>query len=288
MVAPLVVMNGRTDGGVPWSRALDDPDALLEGDPVLVYLCRPNNPTGHQAPDGWMDALLESVESRGPGAPLVVVDEAYAEFAGTTLLDRAPEHPRLLVSRTLSKAFGLAGLRVGWGAGCTTVVDEVEKARGPYKVSKVSEAAAVAALEDDSGWVEETVRACVTNRTRLRGELEARELAPFPSRSNFLLFPVTRGTARPLALALREHGVAVRPFADDEEVGDALRVTVGPWPLMERFLEALDAERDADPEAWQCPDADARRTRLAGHLGSDDAPTPAGASSASPSPGEVP
>jgi histidinol-phosphate/aromatic aminotransferase/cobyric acid decarboxylase-like protein len=150
------------------------------------------------------------------------------------------DHPRSLVVRTLSKAFGLAGLRVGLGFGSERVIREVEKSRGPYKVSRLAEAAAVAALRDREGWVEETVAACLAHRDRLTAALEARGLTPLPSRTNFLLFPVATGRARELALALRERGVAVRPFPDCPDVGDALRVTVGPWPLMERFLEAVD------------------------------------------------
>lgn len=263
MVGPLTLMNGRTDGAVPWSRALADPGTLLEGDPAVVYVCRPNNPTGHQAARPWLDALLAATEARGAGAPLVVVDEAYADFAGESLVQEAPHLHRVLVLRTLSKAFGLAGLRVGWGVGSLEVVDEVEKARGPYKVSRLAEAAAVAALDDVEGWVQRTVEECLESRGRLVRALEARGLAPFPSRTNFVLFPVTEGSAGDKALALREEGVAVRPFTD-AVVGDGLRVTVGPWPLMERFLAALDRLRDAVPAAWKVPDAEERRATVAG------------------------
>lgn len=240
MIGPLTRMNGREDGPVPWSRAMADPLSLLEGDPVLVYVCRPNNPTGHQADRTWLRLLFEATARRGDDAPLVLVDEAYADFSDDDLVREAPELHRVLVLRTLSKAFGLAGLRVGWGSGSTEVVDEVEKARGPYKVSRLAEHAATAALADTEGWVERTVEECLDNRDRLAAELTDRGFEPMTSAANFILFPVEDGTAAARALALREKDVAVRPFPGCADVGDALRVTVGPWPLMERFLAALD------------------------------------------------
>jgi histidinol-phosphate aminotransferase len=238
MVDPFARMNGRAGLEVPWSRALADPARLLESDPVLVYVCRPNNPTGQLAPRGWIDALLEAV---GPTGPLVVLDEAYADFAGETLVQEAPAQPRLLVIRTLSKAYGMAGFRVGFAVGSPEVAREVEKSRGPYKVSRIAEKAAVAALDDRSGWAARTTAECIANRARLFEALRERGLAPLPSTANFIFFPVPAGSALAWNQALREHGVAVRPFPGCLEVGDGLRVSVGPWELMERFLDALDA-----------------------------------------------
>lgn len=258
MIAPFVTMNGHVDGAVPWSRALADPGALLEGGPAIVYVCRPNNPTGHQAPRGWLEALLATAAGQGADAPLVLIDEAYAEFAGESLVPEAPGLHRVLVLRTLSKAYGLAGLRVGWAAGPGDVIDEIEKGRGPYKVGRLAEAAAAAALDDEEQWVGPVVAECLANRARLVESLVGRGLTPFPTATNFVFLPLAPGTARKTALELRAEGVAVRPFADDAEVGDGLRVTVGPWLLMERFLDALDQVRQAAPEAWAVPDAGAR------------------------------
>ena len=238
MVEPLSQMNGREALPVAWSRALADPRRLLEDSPVMVYVCRPNNPTGHLAPLDWIEALLDEV---GESGPVVLFDEAYADFSGETLIPRVVEHPRAIVVRTLSKAYGLAGLRVGYGVGSTELIAEVEKSRGPYKVNRLAESAACAALADEEGWVTRTIAECVENRERLVAELRARGASPLPSATNFVLIPLDADTARTTALALREHGVAVRPFPDCLDVGDAVRVTVGPWPLMERFLDAWDA-----------------------------------------------
>ncbi|MFQ5536980.1 MAG: pyridoxal phosphate-dependent aminotransferase [Gemmatimonadota bacterium] len=253
MAEPLARMNGMAARTTPWREALEDPARLMAGDPALVYVCRPNNPTGHLAPPGWVEALLTLA---GDSGPLVLLDEAYIEFGGESFAGRAAQHPRLLVSRTLSKAFGLAGLRVGYAVGREDTILEVEKSRGPYKVSHPAGAAAAAALDDEAGWVERTVAECVANRARLARALAKRGLEPVASSANFLLFPAPGGDARADALALRARGVAARSFpgvlkdrdgdapAQDRGralgTGDALRVTVAPWREMERFLEALD------------------------------------------------
>lgn len=246
MIEPLARMNGMASRPVEWPDALDDPMRLLEGGPSVVYVCRPNNPTGEQAPLPWVEALLAQV---GEDGPLVILDEAYADFAGETLIPRAPDHPRLLVARTASKAYGLAGLRTGFAVARPDVALEVEKSRGPYKVTRLGTEAAAEAVLDADGWMADTVEKAVACRERLTAELAARGLAPLPSRSNFLLFPTLSGSARDDALRLREHGVAVRPFTDIPAMGEGLRVTVGPWPMMEAFLQALDAERERGPEA---------------------------------------
>jgi histidinol-phosphate aminotransferase len=243
MSLQLARMNGMGARPVPWTEALADPRRLLEGGPVLVYVCRPNNPTGHLAPAEWVEALLEAA---GEAGPLVILDEAYIDFGGDTFAARAVEHPRMLVSRTLSKAFGLAGLRIGYAVGTPETVLEVEKARGPYKVSRVASEAAAVALADAEGWVARTVADCVACRERAHAALSERGLDPLPSLANFILFRAPSGDARGDALAIRAHGVAVRSFVGEYPGGtDALRVTIAPWPLMERFLDALDAFRAA-------------------------------------------
>ncbi|MDX1647233.1 MAG: histidinol-phosphate transaminase [Longimicrobiales bacterium] len=238
MVEALARMNGMDPRAVPWPDALADPARLLEDGPDLVYVCRPNNPTGEQAPLRWVEELLRMAGEQGP---LVIVDEAYADFADESLVPRAADHPRLLVARTTSKAYGLAGLRCGFAVGRPDVVLEVEKSRGPYKVSKLAAEAAAIAVRDQEGWMSDTVASCLDSRDRLSRALEARGLTPLPSRANFLFIPAPTGSASADALALREAGVGVRPFTDVPGVGDGLRVTIGPWHLMTTFLEALDA-----------------------------------------------
>jgi histidinol-phosphate/aromatic aminotransferase/cobyric acid decarboxylase-like protein len=206
---------------------------MLDSGARIMYLCSPNNPTGTLASRAAIDRVLE----RATG--LVIVDEAYAEFSGVSLAAEAAGHGRLLVVRTLSKAFGLAGMRVGYGIGTPELVRELTKARGPYSVTSAGEAAAVAALTHDLGWMRTHAAEAVANRDRFITALATRGLVALPSAANFVLVPTPR--AGDIALALRRRGIAVRAFADLPVVGDAMRMTVGPWTTMERVLKALDA-----------------------------------------------
>jgi histidinol-phosphate aminotransferase len=237
MIEPFARMNGMESRAVPWAEAEEDPGRLFAGGVDLVYVCRPNNPTGTSTPRAWVDRL---VEARGNGHALIVVDEAYADFAGETLLPGAPEVPRLLVARTASKAYGLAGLRCGYAVGAPAVALEIEKSRGPYKVSRLAAEAAAAALRDEGGWMARAIEQTIENRRRLIEELERRGRRPLPSRANFVLFAAPTGSARADALALRAVGIGLRPFSGIPVLGDALRVTVGPWASMEEFLSTLD------------------------------------------------
>jgi histidinol dehydrogenase len=211
-----------------------DADALLATGARLLYLCRPNNPTGNAFDREAVARVIR--EARG----LVLIDEAYADFAGDDVLDLVLASDRAVALRTMSKVWGLAGLRVGVAVGPRALVAEIEKSRGPYKVGGVAEALALAALGDS----ETTARAIASvraNRARLADALGAAGFRTWPSSANFLLVqvPAALGPAREAAAALREHGVQVRPFGGLPHAGECLRVTVGPWPMMESFLVAL-------------------------------------------------
>jgi histidinol-phosphate aminotransferase len=234
MIPILARMNGLTPVGVPLRADYDiDVDALLATRARIIYICSPNNPTGTLATRASIRRVLEEA----PG--LVILDEAYAEFSGISCITEAPRWGRLLVVRTLSKAFGLAGLRVGYAAGATALVAEVEKARGPYKVSSLAERAALSALTHDMEWVRSRIDDVVGLRVRFRAELVANGFAPLASHANFLLIPVAR--AEDVAAAMRRRGVAVRPMADLPGIGDAVRIGIGPWPMLQSTLDALYA-----------------------------------------------
>ena len=234
MIPIFAQMNGLRYVGVT-ERADHQPDldALLAANPRILYLCSPNNPTG---------ALLEreTLERAVREAPGVVfVDEAYAEFSGVSAVDLAMRVDNLLVIRTMSKAFGLAGLRIGYAIGAPALVRDVEKSRGPYKLSSVAEQMALAALRHDMDWVQAHVALAVENRNRLAAALRARGYTPLDSRANYVCVPVANAVT--VGQALRARGVAARPFVGLPHVGDTLRISVGPWELVERFLEAFDA-----------------------------------------------
>ena len=209
-----------------------DPGALLAGDPAIVYLCSPNNPTGAALDPQAVERVLE----RAGG--IVLLDEAYAEFAGPGWLAGAPDRRGLVVARTLSKAFGLAGLRVGWACAAPGLVREIELSRGPFKLNAVAEAAATAAVTHDLGWVRERAAEAARMRDVLAGALRARGLSPLPSAANFVLVPVP-GAVR-IAAAMRAAGVAVRPFEALPGIGDALRFTAAPAGETGRALAALE------------------------------------------------
>jgi histidinol-phosphate/aromatic aminotransferase/cobyric acid decarboxylase-like protein len=142
----------------------------------------------------------------------------------------------------MSKAFGLAGLRIGIAIGPAVLIREIEKSRGPYKVNNLAEAAALELLARDGDWVRQHIAQVKENRVRLTEEMRDLGLTVFPSGGNFVLAQVPGGaTAQSLATRLRTHGVAVRPFPALPQVGDCIRVTVGPWSMMQRFLTALTA-----------------------------------------------
>ena len=208
-----------------------DVDALLAERADLTYLCTPNNPTGVPiAP-----AVVERVAREARG--LVMVDEAYAEFAGTNWAGEAPATDGLLVYRTFSKAFGLAGARVGFVVGARSLVAELEKARGPYTVSSISERLALAALEGAVPWMRERVADVVEVREEFIEQLRADGWAPLPSAANFVLVPVRDAAAA--HMALRARGILVRAFAALPGIGDALRITIGARAVMATVREGL-------------------------------------------------
>lgn len=232
MIPLFARLNGVEPIAIPMTTSWDiDPDALIKTDARIIYVCSPNNPTGTVASRSAIERLIAS--ARG----FVILDEAYAEFAGTSCLDLARHNDRVLVVRTMSKAFGLAGLRVGYAVGAPALVAEVEKSRGPYKVSTVAERAAVAALGHDQKWVTARVEDARASREKLTTSLRALGLIPLPSHANFVFVPVPDAPA--LAKRMRESGIAVRAFQGLPLVGDALRITAGPDPMMEEALDAL-------------------------------------------------
>jgi histidinol-phosphate aminotransferase len=209
-----------------------DCEAMLATGARIIYLCSPNNPVPVSTP---IEAIRKVI-ANAPG--LVFLDEAYAEFASETgLLREAPALERLLVCRTLSKAYGLAGLRVGYATAAPNIVETIEKSRGPFKVNAQAERAAVAALTLDREWVIARVAEAIANRDRLDAGLRSLGFTPLPSSANFLLVPTPK--AFEIAARLLQHGIAVRPFRALAGIGDAFRITAGPWPLMERVLTAL-------------------------------------------------
>jgi histidinol-phosphate aminotransferase len=231
MMSYFAKVNGLRYAPVPLKPDFDiDVDGLLATGAKLIYVCSPNNPTGTVASRA---ALLRLVDE-APG--IVLLDEAYAEFARESHLDLA-SRPNVLVTRTLSKAFGLAGLRVGYAVGNPTLISEVEKARGPYKVTGVSERLAAAALSEDVAWMKARATESLDIRERLLAELANLGLKSLPSEANFVMVPLPGAPA--VAERMRQRDVNVRAFQGLTGIGDALRIGCGPWTMMEAALGAL-------------------------------------------------
>jgi histidinol-phosphate aminotransferase len=212
-----------------------DVDALLATGAELIYLCSPNNPTGIVTPVSEIRRLI----ARAPG--VVLLDEAYAEFAEETgLRAAAPALGNLVVTRTLSKAWGLAGLRVGYAIGARRHLAALSAALGPYKVNALAESAALAALTHDTAWQRRTTMAAISARDRLEVLLAARSgLRVWPSRGNFL-FVELESCAREVAERFLTHGIAVRAFSGLPGFGEAIRLGVAPWSRLRRVPEVAE------------------------------------------------
>lgn len=208
-----------------------DADAFLDAQADVSYLCSPNNPTGRCHSGPAIERVL------GGTAGLVLLDEAYAEFSGRTHAAHAPAHGRLLVLRTFSKAFGLAGLRVGYAVGAAPLIAEMEKVRGPYKVTSVAEAAALAALRNDLPWMRRTVAETIRVRDEFSAALREAGRELLPSDANFVLLPVD--DAARVSAALRARGILVRAFPRLPGIGDALRISIGPADVMQVVATAV-------------------------------------------------
>jgi len=218
---------------IPLTARFDaDGEALVGAKASITYLCTPNNPTGLPIARATLDHVLSHASG------LVFIDEAYAEFAGSNLAADAPAHGSSLVFRTFSKAFGLAGMRIGFAVGARPLIGELEKARGPFTVTALGEQAALAAVTEDLGWVRDGVARVIGARERFTAGLRASGFAPLASAANFVLLPVD--DARSAHTALRERGILVRQFVGLPGIGDALRISIADWPVMERVLGAIN------------------------------------------------
>ncbi|MFG2140627.1 histidinol-phosphate transaminase [Streptomyces sp. NPDC048650] len=200
--------------------------------PDVVFICSPNNPTGTAVGADTALALYDAAQAAKPS--LVVIDEAYGEFSHRpSLLPLIEGRPNLVVSRTMSKAFGAAGLRLGYLAADPAVVDAVQLVRLPYHLSAVTQATALAALEHTDTLLK-YVEQLKTERDRLVGELRAIGCEVVDSDANFVQFG-RFDDAHEIWQAILDHGVLVR----DNGVPGWLRVTAGTPAENDAFLDAV-------------------------------------------------
>jgi histidinol-phosphate aminotransferase len=201
----------------------------------VFFLTTPNSPYGVGFPTEWIGRLLDRFTG------MVVTDEAYADFARESSLPLLASHPRLLVVRTLSKSYSLAGVRAGLAFGHAAIIREMTKVKDSYNVSRISQAAACAALEDQEHF-RRTRDAVVSTRERFAAALRARGFTVLPSEANFVFaVPPAGRPARALYEGLLTRGFLVRHFSA-KEISDGLRISIGTDPDMDALVRAVEEE----------------------------------------------
>lgn len=210
--------------------------AVNETKAGLVFICNPNNPTGTYVNERDLLAFIDAV----PDETLVVVDEAYFEYADAPdfpdVLNLIREGRNIVLLRTFSKAYALAGLRIGYGIGPKEVVSVLERIRPPFNVNRIAETAAIAALADRDH-LDTSTDVNQKERQRLTSELVKLGLSPLPSQSNFIWVRLG-GLSTPVYEALLEKGIIVRDGVSFGEP-EALRVTIGTEQQNTRLISAL-------------------------------------------------
>ena len=212
----------------------DDVLRAITGDTRMIFLNTPNNPTGQLIPI----ADLARIADAAPHA-VVLVDEAYIEFGGTTFLPELHRYPNVLVGRTFSKAYGLAGMRVGIVIGQPSVLDPVRAVTLPFNINAVAMAATLAALED-SEFLPEYARQVAESRGRLYEACNRLGLPCWKSAANFVLVKVGDPVG-PFVEALAARGVHVRDKSSDPATPGCIRITAGVLEHTAAAIEVLES-----------------------------------------------
>jgi histidinol-phosphate aminotransferase len=199
----------------------------------LTIVCSPNNPTGGVLETDAIARMCEEADG------LVVIDEAYHEFAQKSVVPLLARHANLIVLRTFSKAMAMAGLRVGYLLAAPELVREIDKARLPYNLNFLSEAAAMAALDEWSALRQGVVKLIAAREELLRSLAGVPGVKPYPSQANFILFELERADPKAVFESLFERGVLIRDVSAYPRLSRCLRVSVGSPQENETFLRAL-------------------------------------------------
>ncbi len=250
MYAVLTQQRGARSLTVPRKGADDgyvlDMEAMMAAlaDAAVVWLCAPNNPTGTPESATDIKALLDAGAVLPDGGPVIVVDEAYIEFHPGSLVALRDRYPALIVVRTLSKAFALTGLRVGYAVAARSTIERLERFRPPGSVNTVSAAIAARALRRPEV-AAANAAALVAEREWLAARLAALGLPPEPSVTNFLLCRIgSPAVADDADEALLRGGIVVRTFGPDAPLAGHLRFTVRDREQNGQFLEVIKAWTD--------------------------------------------
>jgi histidinol-phosphate aminotransferase len=230
---------GATGTEVPAKNFGNDLEAMLlaiQPNTKIIFIANPNNPTGTFVAGSALYDFLQRV----PKNVLVVFDEAYGEYLrDDDAYDSVPwlaEFPNLIISHTMSKAYGLAGLRIGFGFAAPALIALMNGVRQPFNVNHLAMVAAEASLNDDD-FIAESRRVNAEGLAMLDSELNKRGFETIPSAANFITFKIAQAGA--VNQALLRQGVIVRPIAG-YDLPDYLRVSIGTMAQNQRFLAALD------------------------------------------------
>ena len=210
---------------------LDAMAAAVQANTKLIFIANPNNPTGTWFEEAEFDAFMQKV----PAHVIVVLDEAYVEYYPENFnsLKFLAQYPNLIVSRTLSKCYGLAALRVGFALASAEVTDFLNRIRQPFNVNHLAMVAAVAALKDEA-FIEKSRAVNKAGMAQLQAGFEQLGLSYVPSRANFILVDIQADPAQTFN-ALLKQGVIVRPVG----IANHLRVSIGTEAENAKFLAAL-------------------------------------------------
>jgi len=202
---------------------------------VLLFICSPNNPTGNQFDSQDLKKIIRNFDG------IVILDEAYGEFSKYSTVEWTRDFDNLIVLKTFSKAFGMAGIRLGCLVSNRSIVTCVKRVAPPFNVNAVSEQLVKLVLENWK-YFKRYAERVIKERDRLLSRLAGiKEVTPYPSETNFILFKITRGqlSSSSVTKALRRRGVLVKDFGSNSLLKNCIRVTVGPRNINERFIDAL-------------------------------------------------
>jgi len=224
------------DRGEDYGLDLDEVARVVsEEAPEVLFLCSPNNPSGIVDPPGTVEAVLELMDGTGG---LLVVDEAYGQFAEHSAIDLIRDDRPLVVTRTFSKTWAMAGARLGYVLGPSWVIEELEKTVLPYHLDSFKQAAGLAAL-DFGDEMDARVERIKTERERMVAKLGDLPVTTWPSGANFFLFRADDMSGEALWEALVDKSVLVRNCSNWPRISECLRVTVGTPEDNDRFLDAV-------------------------------------------------
>mgnify|MGYP000270516884 CR=1 FL=1 len=202
----------------------------------LVFLCTPNNPTGGILPQKDIIRIIETCSNS-----VIVVDEAYAEFSEETAIPLVGKYQNLVVLRTFSKAYGLAGIRCGYSVSGKEMTDQINKIRPPYNISSLSQKVAKWILEEKRE-LNENIQVIVKEREYLADALsKIPSVTVYPSEANFILIKVQ--DSHSLNKKLMNKGVLVRAYGNTPTLENCLRITVGTRPQNDTVINTIKSEK---------------------------------------------